>query len=125
MKTIFSAVVATMVLAFAFAAFAFGPNAKDSQGYKLQQIQPANTNCTTIVSGRATTVTVSTASSPYIGWKAFDSAGAGVVVKRALNGGAGFIPTTGETSLAIAPSVKTVAFSRYSGNTSINFCYEK
>lgn len=123
MKSIIFAVLAMFV--FAAAALAFGPNPKDSQGYKQQQIQPAATTCTTIAAGRATTVSVSTANAPYLGWAAFDSAGAGVVVKRALNGGSGIMPKTGESSLAIGPQVKTVAFSRYSGAAAINLCYEK
>lgn len=124
-KGIIGIICLLAVLCVAAAALAFGPNPSDSNKFKLQTIQPSATTCTTIVAGRATTVTATVSQAPYVSWKAFDSAGAGVVVKRSLNGGTGIMPSTGETALAIGPSVKTLAFSRYSGSTSINLCYEK
>ena len=125
MKTLKFVICMALILVCASLAAAFGPNPKDSNGFNLQQNQPSATTCTTLGAGRATSYSVPVSNVPYLGWSAYDSAGAGVVVKRSLNGAAGYMPKTGEISLAIGPTIKTVVFSRYTGATPINLCFEK
>jgi hypothetical protein len=124
-KLVSSFAVILMLTLFASLAMAFGPNPKDSNGFKLQQGQASAITCTTIAAGRASTATVNVSQSPYLSWKAFDSSGAGVVVKKSYNAASGYMPSTGETSLAIGPAVKTAVFTRYTGASAINLCYEK
>lgn len=129
MKTVFTSLILLVILAvgsIAYAATTAGMPATSGGSKVLATVaEKSKSACTSVVAGRATAVTVDVSSTPYINWSADDGTGTGVKVKRSWGANTAFMPSTGESNLAVNATAKTVKFTRYSGAASINLCSER
>lgn len=123
MKKGFFAGLVFMLLASV--ALAFGPAAQTTDKMKLPTAVPTKTTCVSVAKGRATQATVDMKGKMFFNWKADDGAGTGVAMKRSFDTEAGYMASTGENNVPVAPARKLVVFTRYTGATSINLCHEE
>ena len=127
MKTIASLISSlTVLMILVVSAFAFVPNTVSSNGLKNPDMfaTPSYSSCLSIVSGRATSVTVPVSSYLYLRWQTDNGSGTPVAVKRSFNTNTAYFPTSGEQKLGCGSQTNTVTFTRYSGSAAVNLCYD-
>ena len=124
MKTLITCFACLMLIVMATVAFGFGQSPKSSDGTRLQAAVPSKTTCVTVIKGRATAVQVPL-TAMYLNWSADDGTGTAVKMKRSFDAETGFMPSSGEYNLPSAANRKKAVFTRYTGASNINLCYEQ
>jgi len=124
MKILISFFACLLLIILATVAFGFGPSPKSSDGTRLLSGVPSKTTCVTVIKGRATSASFPL-TAMYLNWSADDGTGTAVKMKRSFDTESGFMPSAGEYNLPSASNRKKVVFTRYTGATAINLCYEQ
>lgn len=123
-KALIFSLICLLSIALAISAFGFGPSPQAADGTRLQESLPTKTTCVTVTKGRATAVQVPI-TAMKMNWSADDGTGTAVKMKRSFDTEAGFMPSSGEYNLPSAANRKKAVFTRYTGASNINLCYEQ